>query len=283
MVTCQGRPQLFRQTRKVLTECRRRADAAEADPARGLEEKTRGPWSRVPTYSGSGGRGVPSCRIPGCRSATSVRLGSSLTSAVVHSNILIGLVAAAVSGHNYSQVLRQRVFAPLHMTRTSLPVGFRLPAPHVRGYVLSPPTPPTDVTTLLSMSGAWASGGIQSTAADLNRFIRGYVGRKLFGRATQRQQLRLVKGHSEPPGPGVNSAGLGIFRYETGCGTVYGHTGNLPGFTQFTAATLDGRRSVTVSANAQVVPKSKSAAVRAGFDALRRVDALAVCASLVGR
>jgi hypothetical protein len=109
------------------------------------------------------------------------------------------------------------------------------------------------------------------------------VGRKLFGRATQRQQLRLVKGHSEPPGPGVNSAGLGIFRYETGCGTVYGHTGNLPGFTQFTAATLDGRRSVTVSANAQVVPNSKSAAVRAGFDALRRVDALAVCASLVGR
>lgn len=198
-------------------------------------------------------------------------------------NIVLGLIAAEVSREDYSQVLLQRVFEPLEMPRTSLPVGFQLPIPHVRGYVLSPPEPPTDVTTLLSMSGAWASGGIQSTAGDLNRFVRGYVGRKLFGSATQRQQLHFVKGHSEPPGPGVNSAGLGIFRYKAGCGTVYGHTGNLPGFTQFTAASLDGLRSVTVSANAQIVPKSKSAAVRAGFDALRRVGALAVCAALAAR
>ncbi len=197
-------------------------------------------------------------------------------------NIVIGLVVAAVSGRTYSQVLRQRVFGPLHMPRTSLPVGFRLPSPRVNGYEVSPPEKPEEVTTLLSMSGAWASGGIQSTAADLNRFIRGYVGARLFDRATQRQQLQFVKGHSEPPGPGVNSAGLGIFKYETECGVVYGHTGNLPGYTQFTAATLDGRRSVTVSANARVVPESKSAAVRTAFQALRRVDSLAVCAALAG-
>jgi D-alanyl-D-alanine carboxypeptidase len=197
-------------------------------------------------------------------------------------NIVIGLIAAEVSGTTYSQVLRRRVFGPLKMPRTSLPSGFRLPSPHVRGYVLSPPRPPTDVTTLLGMSGAWASGGIQSTAADLNRFIRGYVGRSLFDRDTQSRQLRFVTGHSEPPGPGVNAAGLGIFRYTTRCGVVYGHTGNLPGFTQFTAATLDGRNSVTVSANAQIVPGAESAAVRAGFQALRRADLLAVCAALAG-
>lgn len=46
MVTCQGRPQLFRQPRKVLTECCRRADAAEADSARGRQaeaDRKRGP------------------------------------------------------------------------------------------------------------------------------------------------------------------------------------------------------------------------------------------------
>jgi D-alanyl-D-alanine carboxypeptidase len=197
-------------------------------------------------------------------------------------NIVVGLVAAAVSGRPYSQLLREQVFGPLRMPRTSLPSGFRLPGPRVNGYEVAPPDPPEDVTTLLSMSGAWASGGIQSTAADLNRFIRGYVGRSLFDRDTQSLQLRFVKGHSEPPGPGVNSAGLGIFRYKTRCGVVYGHTGNLPGYTQFTAATLDGRRSVTVSANARIVPGAKSAAVRAGFQALRRVDSLAVCAALAG-
>ncbi|HET6997457.1 MAG TPA: serine hydrolase domain-containing protein [Solirubrobacterales bacterium] len=197
-------------------------------------------------------------------------------------NIVIGLVVAAVSGRTYSQVLRQRVFGPLQMPRTSLPTGFRLPGPRVNGYEVSPPEKPEDVTTLLSMSGAWASGGIQSTAFDLNRFVRGYVGARLFDRGTQRQQLQFVKGHSEPPGPGTNSAGLGIFKYETQCGVVYGHTGNLPGYTQFTAASLDGRRSVTVSANARVVPESKSAAVRTAFQALRRVDSLAVCAALAG-
>jgi D-alanyl-D-alanine carboxypeptidase len=41
-------------------------------------------------------------------------------------------------------------------------------------------------------------------------------------------------GHDETvPGPGTNSAGLAIFRYQTRCGTVYGHTGNFPGYVQW--------------------------------------------------
>ncbi len=197
-------------------------------------------------------------------------------------NVVVGLVVAAVGGHDYSRELRRRVYRPLGMTRTTLPVGFRIPRPFVHGYVLDPPQPPSDVTTLLGMSGAWASGGIQSTAADLNRFVRGYLGRRLFDRATQQRQLRFVEGHSEPPGPGVNAAGLGVFRYRTRCGTVYGHTGNLPGYTQFAAAKLGGRRSVTVSVNAQVTPGSSNGRVRAAFEALRRLYTLGACAALAG-
>ena len=57
---------------------------------------------------------------------------------------------------------------------------------------------------------------------------------------SRRDAAQAEKGHSreeasEPPGPGKNSAGLGIFRYETRCGTVWGHTGNYPGYTQFAA------------------------------------------------
>lgn len=193
-------------------------------------------------------------------------------------NVVIGLIAARLGGGTYSQVLRQRVLDPLRLPSTSLPVGFRLPAPHVEGYELDPPAPAENVTTLISMSGAWASGGIQSTVADLNRFVRGYVGRDLFGRAVQRQQLSFVAGESDPPGPGTNSAGLGIFRYRTACGTVFGHTGNLPGFTQLAAASLDGRRSITVSVNARVVPDARSEPVRAAFEALRRIETLAICA-----
>ena len=53
-------------------------------------------------------------------------------------------------------------------------------------------------------------------------------------------------GESSPPGPGKNSAGLALFRYQSKCGTVYGHTGNFPGYTTFIAATADGRRSAVV-------------------------------------
>ena len=81
------------------------------------------------------------------------------------------------------------------------------------------------------MSVVWASGAMVSTPFELNRFIRAYASGRLFGAATHSQQLRFVPGSSEPPGPGTNAAGLGIFRYRTRCGTVFGHTGNFPGYT----------------------------------------------------
>src|SRR3712207_278983 len=53
-----------------------------------------------------------------------------------------------------------------------------------------------------------ASGGIVSRPADLNSFIRGYVGGRLFGSKTSSQQRQVVEGgSSEPPGPGINAAG----------------------------------------------------------------------------
>ena len=67
----------------------------------------------------------------------------------------------------------------------------------------------------------WASGGVVSTPAELNDFIRGYVGGDLFNPRTRAQQRRLLEGgRSDPPGPGMTSAGLGVLRYETRCGTV---------------------------------------------------------------
>jgi D-alanyl-D-alanine carboxypeptidase len=123
----------------------------------------------------------------------------------------------------------------------------------------------------------WASGGLQSTPTQLGRFIRGYVSGKLFGPALRRQQRRWVDGGSEPTGPGTNSAGLALFRYRMGCGTLYGHTGNFPGYTQFAAASSDGRRSATVSANTQLNQVMFS---QPAFRALRRAFERASCAAL---
>jgi D-alanyl-D-alanine carboxypeptidase len=189
-------------------------------------------------------------------------------------NIVVGLIAEQVTGESYGDLLSTLVFAPARLTQTTFPTRrISLPRPYIHGYGVAPGQAPQDLTTLLSPSGAWASGAIVSTPADLGAFIRAYLGQKFFGAAQQREQLQFVRGSSSPPGPGTNSAGLAIFRYRTRCGTVYGHTGNFPGYVQWAAATADGTRSVTTSLN---IPAPTGALLKR----LRSVQASAVCALL---
>ncbi len=196
-------------------------------------------------------------------------------------NIAVALMVEEATGDAYEDQLKKQVYGPLGLRRTTLPAGPDLREPYIHGYDNDPSEqPPEDFSELVAAGWAWASGGIVSTPADMNTFIRGYVSGELFDRRTRSQQRSVFEGgSSEPPGPGKNSAGLALFRYETRCGTVWGHTGNTPGYTQFVAASPDGRRSVVVSINTQLTLKVGS---RGAFEALRRAEGLAVCAALAG-
>ena len=196
-------------------------------------------------------------------------------------NIAVALMVEAATGRTYESQLQKQVYGPLGLSKTTLPRGPNLRKPFIHGYDNDPSRqPPEDVSEVLAAGWAWASGGIVSTPADLNDFIRGYVGGELFDEQTRAKQRRIVEGGgSEPPGPGKNSAGLAIFRYETRCGTVWGHTGNTLGYTQFMAASPNGSRSVTVSVNTQLTPTDGDPDA---FKALRRAEGLAVCAALAG-
>jgi D-alanyl-D-alanine carboxypeptidase len=192
-------------------------------------------------------------------------------------NIIIALMAEAATGDSYEDLIRDRVVNPLGLHRTAMPPSFALPPPRLRGYDMGPPI--EDVTTCCSIAFVWASGGLYSTPRDLLRFARGYIGAELFDPQLQDQQLEWFDGgSSEPPGPGHNSAGLSVFRYETSCGTVLGHTGNFPGYTQLFAATRNGKRALTVSASTQLSDTEHPEV----FEELRRVDKLAVCAAFAG-
>jgi D-alanyl-D-alanine carboxypeptidase len=190
-------------------------------------------------------------------------------------NIVAGLMAERATGRPYRRLLRELVFEPLRLARTSFPSTPPLPEPFIHGYVVEAGAPPQDVSTSLSPSGAWASGAIVSTPRDLGTFMRGYLGARLFPARLQRRQLAFVKGESSPPGPGANSAGLAVFRYRTRCGSVYGHTGNFPGYVQFAAATRDGSRAVTTSLN---IPAPSGELLAR----LRAMQATAVCLLLRG-
>lgn len=194
-------------------------------------------------------------------------------------NIVVALFAEAATGVSYGSLLRREVTRPLRLDATELPSGWRLRAPLIHGYETLPAV--EDLTRCCSMSFFSASGGLVSTPEELTRFTRAYVGGELFGGSARRAQFDFRAGAgSEPPGPGEQSGGLALFRYRTRCGTVFGHSGNLPGYTQFTVATRNGRRGMTFTVNRQLAPDAPGPLAPQAFRMLRRDYGAAVCTLL---
>jgi len=79
---------------------------------------------------------------------------------------------------------------------------------------------------------AWAAGAMVSTAADLDRFFTRLLAGKLGARMRPR---------------GDDRYGLGLARFDTECGPVVGHTGNLLG--TVTVVWTRGERVLVVAAN----------------------------------
>ena len=191
-------------------------------------------------------------------------------------NELVGLAVQSAAGRSYEHELGDLVTAPLALVDTSLLQNEDLTVPFAHGYSVKAGSPPEDVTNAFSAGWSWASGGIVATPSDVDRFIRAYAAGALTTPVLHAQQFHFRPGSSEPPGPGTNEAGLGIFQYATPCGTIYGHTGNTLGYTQFAAATSDGTRSVAVQVNGQITPGNAPEA----FAQLLKVETSAVCAAL---
>lgn len=176
--------------------------------------------------------------------------------------ILLGLIAEKVTGKGLEQVLRERIFAPLRLDRTRVGSGAALPAGAVRGY-LPPGNPflrarggrPVDVTET-NPSWTWAAGAIVSTATDVDRFYRAL----LAGRLVPRRLLGEMTA-ARPIG-GSAGYGLGLLRLGTPCGPLFGHDGEIFGYTTLAAATPGGRRSIVLEAN---VSAPESGAVLAAF------------------
>ena len=156
--------------------------------------------------------------------------------------------------------------------------GLALPMPFLGGYGVRHGDAVGNQTFFINPALAWASGGIVSTLPDLGRFIRAYVGGRFFGNRIRRVQRQWVpNANSSPPGPGVNSAGMALFRYRSKCGTVYGHTGSFPGYRIFAASSANGKRSITFVANAQITDTSGSKRVSS---LIRKMQVKAVCHAL---
>ncbi|WUI00855.1 beta-lactamase family protein [Spirillospora sp. NBC_00431] len=169
--------------------------------------------------------------------------------------LLASMLIEKITGQPYDEEIKRRVIKPLRLRHTYVPRDSPfLPSPHPRGYVrpagsgAGPDKPQgpdgglLDVT-LLNPSVAVAGGNIVSTASDVNRFFAALVGGRLLHRAQLREMMTTYTTESG------REYGLGLELVPLPCGgELWGHAGDMIGFTSRSGATSDGRRA-TIMAN----------------------------------
>jgi D-alanyl-D-alanine carboxypeptidase len=181
--------------------------------------------------------------------------------------VLLGLIIEKVTGMSASEALRKRIFEPLGLKQTSLPLPteWALPNPHPQGYqfltnaetidnyavpkdklaaALAGTFKPLNYTDA-SPSWAWTAGGATSTAGELATYVKALVGGGLLD--ARMQKIRLDSIRPITSGAGY---GLGIAQF----GPMYGHDGQLPGFSSFMAYDPNTRTTLIIGANLSAEP-----------------------------
>ncbi|MFI0479463.1 serine hydrolase domain-containing protein [Actinomadura sp. 9N215] len=156
--------------------------------------------------------------------------------------LLAGMLIEKITGRPYGEEIERRVLKPLRLRHTYVSADASpLPRPHPRGYVRTGPDAPLLDRTRLNLSVAPAGGNIVSTAFDVNRFFGALVGGRLLDRPELREMMRI---HKTETG---REYGLGLERVSLPCGGhLWGHAGDMIGFSTRSGATGDGRQATVM-------------------------------------
>jgi CubicO group peptidase (beta-lactamase class C family) len=178
-----------------------------------------------------------------------IRPASSFRSRYAYNNLMFvvaGQVVAAVSGKPWDEFIRERIFAPLHMSESAITTarfkaGDNVAAPHSRGWRLEgtlTPIPPTRDDT-------WAAAaGIKSSVTDLSKWVIAQLnagkideGKRLFSQAASNEmwsaQINLpIRGAAGPLAatrPNFSACGLGWNLRDYKGRKIVSHGGALTG------------------------------------------------------
>lgn len=162
--------------------------------------------------------------------------------------VLAGMIIKKATGHSYGAEIRRRILWPLRLRETSVP-GDKpgIPGPHAQGYLpaFDKSDPPLIDLTRFNPSVAGAAGEMISSGSDHNRFLDALV----HGRLLHPAELREMMTTRPVPGRPERAYGLGLISIRLSCGVVlWGHGGDIPGYSTRGGVTLDGRH-VTVMTN----------------------------------
>jgi CubicO group peptidase (beta-lactamase class C family) len=180
--------------------------------------------------------------------------------------LLLGMIAEKVTGESLADLVQQRIAKPLHLRNTYLVTGadHRNNPTLAHGYepdadriaaLLPPGTPPGTAfagpsrphghvdTTNVNLSTEWAAGAMVSTTQDWARFHTALMSGRLLPPAELQQMKTTVSEGSDTPN---RRYGLGLEQVVTPCGTVWGHDGQVPGYSSEAYTDSTGRRTVSV-------------------------------------
>jgi D-alanyl-D-alanine carboxypeptidase len=197
--------------------------------------------------------------------------------------VLVGMILQKLTGRSLPDLVQQRIARPLGLTRTyfAAPRATSTGPGYAHGYAIDfTATPPayTDVAGLPLGGWAGAAGAIISTQADLARFFAALLGGKLFSA----EQLRQMKTTIDVPAEfGIDGAyGLGLFKINSPCGTVWGHGGDTLGHHSTAVTTADGRRTAISDTTAEPSGNVQNDAVNRFYTVSMAAESVTICEML---
>ncbi|GAA2619173.1 serine hydrolase domain-containing protein [Actinomadura fulvescens] len=156
--------------------------------------------------------------------------------------VLAGMIIERVTGRSAGDEIQRRIVRPLGLRHTSMATDRSFPGPYVHGYM----DPYGDVSTAISPSSAWTSGGVISTVDDVATFHRALYTGRLLPRRLQRE-LKTTRPVAD--GSVVQDYGLGVVKTRFSCGIAWGHDGGFPGYRTWTYTSADGKRQAVITYN----------------------------------
>lgn len=195
--------------------------------------------------------------------------------------VLLGLLVEKLTGTPYADQVELRILDPLQLWDTHVPGTWAgIPGPHAHGYLTYRHEGRLEVVdvTRLNPSSAGAAGEMISTTRDVDTFLAALMGGKLLPPALMEEMRRTVP-VSSSQSPGQNY-GLGVAQLELGpeCGgSVWGHTGGIPGYHTFAFSTPDGSRRLVMSTTWGEMDLEDPAVLQRLNAALEKIAAAAFC------
>ncbi|MEU9045319.1 MULTISPECIES: serine hydrolase domain-containing protein [unclassified Kitasatospora] len=158
--------------------------------------------------------------------------------------IILGKLIEKVGGQPAGAFLKDQVFTPASLAKTSFPVDASIPDPHSHGYTDQTPTGAIEDATNWNPSWAWTAGAVITTLADLESWAKTMATGTLVKPATQAERLKTL-----PTGdPGV-TYGFGLFN---NYGWI-GHNGSMPGYESVAVYLPEAQSTLAMLLNTDVL------------------------------